>query len=369
MAPRLYITSEEQLHDALDKWRQYSFVSTYLRLDAVVASLETSTPLVEPYEPYRGAWRVRQCHVCVHSGFATEFLIGSCAPPALRTSARQRSIPLPSGCGIRIWRRVTLSLMGRLRGRLSVGSRKISAVLLFVGLRSLARLVLRQNEAGSLCQFSYGIDTTRDKTLYEAQTVRCQSCRMVAFDIIVLQALERFMVKRKDFNRDGTPRRRWQDGDQDHQAYFIFSSQVFTKRTMYSWNQEHSHRFQVHPWLQEVSKKSNYFVNPNRPQFFELRNTKLVPLSECIPPYPQVGDLFWVSHCIQWVMGKMWKTFFTPVEWVRGATVSPLVLAGSIARSPQRAVPQVGEQEHGLAAGQDVENGTSLSLSRGWIVL
>ena len=29
----------------------------------------------------------------------------------------------------------------------------------------------RQNEAGSMCQFSYGIDTHRDKSLYRAQMV------------------------------------------------------------------------------------------------------------------------------------------------------------------------------------------------------
>lgn len=164
------------------------------------------------------------------------------------------------------------------------------------------------------------------------------------------------MLKWDGFNRDGTPRRKWQDGDQDHQSYFIFSAQVFTKRTMYSWNREHSHRFPVHPWLAEVSKATNYFANPDRPQFFELRGTRLVPLSECTPPHPQAGDLFWVSHRIQWVMGKTWKTVFTPVEWVRVATVSPSITAGHVPRSPVHSVSEPSEGRYGIFAGQDVQN-------------
>ena len=59
MAPRPYITSEPQLHDALAKWKDYSFVSGYLNLDAAVASLATDAPMVEPFSPYRGSWKVR----------------------------------------------------------------------------------------------------------------------------------------------------------------------------------------------------------------------------------------------------------------------------------------------------------------------
>ena len=165
------------------------------------------------------------------------------------------------------------------------------------------------------------------------------------------------MVKRENFNREGVPRRKWQNGDEDHQSYFVFSAQVFTKRTMYSWNREHSQRFSIHPWLQSAARQFGYFANPDRPQFFELHGTKLVPLSECIPPYPQAGDLFWVSHRVQWVIGQTWKTIFTPVEWVRVAPVSPLVGEGSVPRMTVEPPADAGEEPCGLWAGQDVENG------------
>ena len=43
----------------------------------------------------------------------------------------------------------------------------------------------RQNEAGSMCQFSYGIDTHRDKSLYRAQMVGV----MLLLDLDVLKYL------------------------------------------------------------------------------------------------------------------------------------------------------------------------------------
>ena len=101
MAPRPYITSEQKLDDALKKWKNYSFVSNYLNLDAVIASLGTDSPMVEPFSPYRGAWKVRRevRFVCgdVHD---YESRIDSSEQLAPKKSGKLRSIPPFFGSGI-----------------------------------------------------------------------------------------------------------------------------------------------------------------------------------------------------------------------------------------------------------------------------
>ncbi len=53
------ITSAEKLKEVIAYWKKSTFSPDYLSLDEVIASLDTDSPLVEPFEPYTNTWKVR----------------------------------------------------------------------------------------------------------------------------------------------------------------------------------------------------------------------------------------------------------------------------------------------------------------------
>ncbi|TFK79456.1 hypothetical protein K466DRAFT_505520, partial [Polyporus arcularius HHB13444] len=203
-----------------------------------------------------------------------------------------------------------------------------------------------QSFPSSMCQFSYVVDAHKDKELFKTQT-----------------AFDQFIQREPKFNPENLPRRKWQDGSGDQQQpYFVLTAPVFTKRTQYMWNRAQSQPYEVHQWLKGVSTQSAFFANPDCPKLLELRGTKFVPLSECIPPYLQSGDLFWISLRVEWVVGKSWKMVFTPIEFVRVALVSPVLVGGAVG-APSSSEPGQGDAQ-GLSVGRDLENGTQIVLVR-----
>ncbi|RDX42575.1 hypothetical protein K466DRAFT_454119, partial [Polyporus arcularius HHB13444] len=164
-----------------------------------------------------------------------------------------------------------------------------------------------QATPNNLCQFSYALDTEKDKGLWVAQ-----------------KAFEELVSKEKDFNIHKKDRRVWQSGAEGNDNIFILTSQVFCKRTPYTRVREAGIQYELHDWIaQATAKPKEYFANPDRPAFFEPRDGKLRPMKECQPPYPKLGDLMWFSFVVEIFIGtKNWITKFVPLEFVRVGRVS-----------------------------------------------
>ena len=63
MALRGYIETEEQLHNALHYWKNYSFNPSYIKLEDAVRSLDDeSKPLVSAYHQFAPRWVVCYYH-------------------------------------------------------------------------------------------------------------------------------------------------------------------------------------------------------------------------------------------------------------------------------------------------------------------
>ncbi|KAH9895265.1 hypothetical protein C8Q73DRAFT_645035 [Cubamyces lactineus] len=175
-----------------------------------------------------------------------------------------------------------------------------------VGEPSYSNNCYSQNEPGTLCQFSYAVDTQHDKSVWAAQ-----------------QVLERYVKTVKGFNPHKKTRRPWQDGA-DRSGVYVFSSQMFFKRTKYTSRKEASIRYTLHPWIADAVAKTPYFANPDRPSLFELHAGKLVDLHDCDTPHLKTGDLVWIGFYVEFIIGlNHWSTTFTPYEIVRVATVAP----------------------------------------------
>ncbi|KAI9057284.1 hypothetical protein FKP32DRAFT_1536209, partial [Trametes sanguinea] len=161
-------------------------------------------------------------------------------------------------------------------------------------------------QPSNLCQFSYAVDTSRDKSLYDAQ-----------------KAFEAHVIVQNGFNRTRKPRRKWQEGEGSFDATYILAAQVFTRRSMYS--KERSVKYQLHPWIKAVTGPGQqYYANPDRPNIFEAVAGQLRDIVDCHPSTLQFGDLVWISFYVEFIVGSnAWNPNFTPVEIVRVGTVAP----------------------------------------------
>ncbi|KAI9061994.1 hypothetical protein FKP32DRAFT_1574797 [Trametes sanguinea] len=177
------------------------------------------------------------------------------------------------------------------------------------------------------CQFSYGVDTSQDKSIWFAQ-----------------QAFEDHVQANATFNKAKKPRRAWQDGNGDYMSTFVMSSQVFVRRTRLTSHREKDIDYELHPWIAEVTKgKGAYFANPDKPKLFELRGDELQPIDECTPPYLRKGDLVWISFSVEFIPGSdAWSTTFVPYEIVRVGAISQDFMGGSTELAAPRRQLKVG---------------------------
>ncbi|KAI9056624.1 hypothetical protein FKP32DRAFT_1585545, partial [Trametes sanguinea] len=176
-----------------------------------------------------------------------------------------------------------------------------------------------QNEPNYLCQFSYGIDTHRDKHVWHAQ-----------------KAFEDYVQSLDGFNKAQKSRRTWQDGStaNNTNSVYTFMSQVFIKRTPTTRHRERLISFELHDWIKQATgPNSSYFANPDRPMLFELRDGELHDIKTCDPPYLRTGDLLWISFGVEFIIGAdIWSSTFVPYEIVRVGTVSPDLVGDAIER-------------------------------------
>ncbi|KAH9846473.1 hypothetical protein C2E23DRAFT_744026, partial [Lenzites betulinus] len=181
-----------------------------------------------------------------------------------------------------------------------------------------------QTAPSSLCQFSYALDTHRDKTLWEAQ-----------------QAFETYIKDIPGFNKSKKTRRAWQDGADGSRSAYVMSAQMFFKRTRSTAKREASVKYVLHPWIEAASKTTSYFPNPDRPSLFEAAKGRLMNISECDPAYIRTGDLVWISFFAEFIIGlNNWSTTFTPYEVVRVATVSPDLVGEGLSVSDEDEDPR-----------------------------
>ncbi|KAH9846251.1 hypothetical protein C2E23DRAFT_702152, partial [Lenzites betulinus] len=165
-----------------------------------------------------------------------------------------------------------------------------------------------QDTPNAMCQFSYAVDTSHDKTIYDAQKV-----------------FEQQICKLADFNRTQKPRRKWQEGEGAYDATYIFVAQVFVRRGYYTWKKELMLSYELHPWIQDATASGKqYFANPNRPEVFEVVDGQLRSISECAPPGLMYGDMIWISFIVEFIVSSnAWHPNFVPVEIVRVGRVAP----------------------------------------------
>ncbi|KAI9058544.1 hypothetical protein FKP32DRAFT_1582114, partial [Trametes sanguinea] len=168
---------------------------------------------------------------------------------------------------------------------------------------------------GALCQFSYGVDTFSDKTLYDAQT-----------------AFEAHVSQKEGFNRTRKPRRKWQEGGGSFDTTYIFTAPVFARRG--PWHKERRIPYDVPSPIRKATEnpKVPFYANPDRPQIFEAINGSLHDIATCDPPALQYGDLVWISFAVEFIVGSTaWHPNFTPVEIVRVGTVAPHLVGSNAA--------------------------------------
>ncbi|KAI9069261.1 hypothetical protein FKP32DRAFT_1560176, partial [Trametes sanguinea] len=175
-------------------------------------------------------------------------------------------------------------------------------------------------EPNNLCQFSYVIDTHRDKDVWRAQ-----------------KAFEDYVQSISAFNKGQKNRRTWQDGSTANQpnSAFAFTSRVFVRRTSSTRHLEAQIKFPLHEWIKDATgPNSAYFANPDRPTVFELRDGELHDIKQCDPPFLKSGDLIWISFGVEFIIGTdLWSTSFVPFEIIRVASVSPDLIGDSSERS------------------------------------
>ncbi|EIW63226.1 uncharacterized protein TRAVEDRAFT_87590, partial [Trametes versicolor FP-101664 SS1] len=168
----------------------------------------------------------------------------------------------------------------------------------------------RRTVPGSLCQFSYALDTHSDKSIWAAQ-----------------KAFEDYVITVAGFNKGSKDRRTWQDGtgaDRPN-SYYVFSSQVFVKRVGVTKHREANIDYELHPWIAAVTKgpKTEYFANPDRPKLLEPYGGKLRNIKDSDSPQLKKGDVVWISFSVSFLLGgDTWTTNFTPFEIIRVGAVS-----------------------------------------------
>ncbi|PIL26208.1 hypothetical protein GSI_11963 [Ganoderma sinense ZZ0214-1] len=265
--PSDFIDSPEKLQVALSYWKNRTFSQHYLKLEDVVASFDTPEHRL----------------VTARQEFAPRWVL--CRPGAKKPATFWTA-------GIWRWN-------SHLETGNYVPPGEVAPARLAEG-----RI---QRVPNNLCQFSYGIDTSHDDSLWKAQA-----------------KFEDYIVKVNGFNPHQKDRREWQNGA-GNQHSFVFSSQMFVKRTSYTRAKEASRSYSLHPWVAGATKKgTEFFANHERPEMFEPDAAGgLRPLSECYPPSLKLGDLVWLSFSAEFFIGgKYWSTSFVPYEFVRVGTVA-----------------------------------------------
>ncbi|KAI0702106.1 hypothetical protein C8Q76DRAFT_633237 [Earliella scabrosa] len=266
-----YIENDEQLQQALQRWKSFSFNASYLPLHEAIKTLNSDQRVVDKRHQYAPRWHL------VYRGTKREAVFHT----------------------VGLW---------RWNSNLETGN------YVPPGQTAPARLAEQriQNAPNNLCQFSYCVDTYRDKSLW-----------------VALKAFEDFVKQDSDFNEHGKDRRDWQSGKEGDDSSFILTSQIFCKRTPYTRAKEASLSYPLHEWIAQATRKGmEYYANPDRPSIFEPANGELRNIRECEPPYLKVGDMVWMSFTVEFFIGsKYWSTNFIPYEIVRIGKVSTDLLA------------------------------------------
>ncbi|KAJ8457466.1 hypothetical protein ONZ51_g11514 [Trametes cubensis] len=262
-----HLDTADKLAQALRYWQGFTFTKNYMNLQAAVKAIGTEDQEIEAVQDYPGRWVM-----CRVGEKATK-------PAIFHTAA--------------VW---------RWNSDMETGN------YVPIGEVAPTKLVESriQNEPGTLCQFSYAVDTQHDKSIWAAQ-----------------QLLEKYVQSVKGFNPHKKSRRPWQDGSNRNEVY-VFSAQMSFKRTKYTARKEASLQYTLHPWIADVVAKTSYFANPDRPSLFEPRAGKLIDLKDCETPHLRTGDLVWIGFYVEFIIGlNHWSTTLTPYEIVRVATVTP----------------------------------------------
>ncbi|KAI0689528.1 hypothetical protein C8T65DRAFT_588578, partial [Cerioporus squamosus] len=168
-----------------------------------------------------------------------------------------------------------------------------------------------QSTPSSLCQLSYGLDTERDKSLWDAQ-----------------KTIEKFMLSTQGFNPHNKERRQWQSGQEGQDGTFILTSSIFCKRTPYTKSKEARIRYKLHEWIAEATPQgSEYFANPDRPTIGELHRDEVVDISTRTPPTLKPGDIVWFSFVVDFFIGQQyWVTNMVPLQFIRVGRLAPDLL-------------------------------------------
>ncbi|KAI0634075.1 hypothetical protein C8Q77DRAFT_1023481, partial [Trametes polyzona] len=160
-------------------------------------------------------------------------------------------------------------------------------------------------DVGPRCQWSYGMHTVKDKTLWDAQ-----------------KAFEDYINTISTFNPHKKQRGEWQNGSKT--VHFGLSSRMFFKRTKYSSKTELRRKYELHPWIARAVTDHGYFANPDRPKTFHFHENRFCALDAFDPPEMQSGDLVWFSFSVEFVVGmNFWYTTFIPYEFVRVGSCAP----------------------------------------------
>ncbi|PIL33119.1 hypothetical protein GSI_04568 [Ganoderma sinense ZZ0214-1] len=274
------IDTPEKLHAALDYWKNVTFSKTYIKLDDAVKSMHKPDRLVEGRKEYAARWFLSR--------------------PGTRRAAT-------------LW----TAVVWRWNSDMETGN--------FVPPGAIAPARLAESRIQSapspLCQFSYGVDTTHDASLWEAQ-----------------QVFEKHITSNDKFNPSKKERRNWQDGNDPDRSMFSFTSQIFLKRSAYTKQKEANISYTLHHWIREATKKgSQFFANDERPEVFESdEDLKLRSLAENGLRPLKPGDLVWLSFSVEFFIGgKFWVTNFIPYEFVRVGTVSTDLLGDIRSNDPE----------------------------------
>ncbi|KAI1786565.1 hypothetical protein LXA43DRAFT_897731 [Ganoderma leucocontextum] len=267
--PPVLIETLEKLDEALDYWKNTTFSQHYLKLGDVVESLRKPCHgghLVDARQEYAARWVL--------------------CPPRGRKPATMWTAA--------VW---------RWNSDLDTGN--------FVppGETTPARLPESriQTMPNNMCRFTYVLDTTHDKSLWDAQKV-----------------FEEYVMNANKFNPGKKGRREFQNGLGYTQTFHL-SSQIFVKRSAHTRTKEASRTYPLHNWIKNGTKKGMpFFANNEKPVLFEPdKEGGLRPLSEGFPPTLKVGDLVWMSFSVEFFIGNMfWSTNFIPYEIVRVGSVA-----------------------------------------------
>ncbi|OSD06152.1 hypothetical protein PYCCODRAFT_1464820 [Trametes coccinea BRFM310] len=282
MPPDVHIDSAEKLEHCLQYWRNYSISDQYVKLQDALDTLDTPDRLVEARMAYQARWPL--CDV---------------RGPSVKEAILHTAAIFKWGADPEVGNFVP-------KGETALSRVPESRI---------------QNQPNYLCQFTYVVNTNRDKHIWIAQ-----------------KRFEEHVQRRNGFNKGQKSRRTWQDGRtaDNVNSGFAFVSQVFLRRTDSSRAKEERISYKLHDWIKAATgPSSQFFANPDRPTLLELCNGELRDLKDSKTPYLRSGDLIWISFGVEFIIGAdLWSTNFVPFELIRVGTVAPELLNDGPSRSP-----------------------------------